>query len=288
VAVADEAAVAEYAALAAARAEAAAAARAALTQPAHVLPFLQPGRLVRVLAPAGAEAPGGAAAGAPEDSAPADAAAAARLASNGEAGTSGGARLGIEDEGAWAAVVNFERVGSAKAAPGGGGSGGADSGGGEAGQYIVDVLVNCAPDSVPGRGPRRRARRGDGTLHAEPCCQCVRHACRDRVLPQMSKPQRRSRHSAVGSLHLRSASPECRTALNSIVFASFPRTTKARHAHAQAAAAGRAGRAGRAAGGARAAGRAGRAERTAHPPAPGPARARRARARRQGARARAP
>jgi len=123
VAVADEAAVAEYAALAAARAEAAAAARAALTQPAHVLPFLQPGRLVRVLAPAGADAPGGAAAGAPEAGPPADAAA-ARLASNGEAGTSGGTLPGLEDEGAWAAVVNFERVGSAKAAPGGGGGGG--------------------------------------------------------------------------------------------------------------------------------------------------------------------
>jgi len=198
VAVEDEAAVAEYAALAAARAEAAAAARAALTQPAHVLPFLQPGRLVRVLAPAGADAPGGAAAGAPEAGPPADAAA-ARLASNGEAGTSGGTLPGLEDEGAWAAVVNFERVGSAKAAPGGGGGaaadgggggGGADGGGGEAGQYIVDVLVNCAPDLVPGRGPRRRARRGDGTLHAEPCCQCVRHACHDRVLPQVSKPRR--------------------------------------------------------------------------------------------------
>jgi ATP-dependent RNA helicase DOB1 len=160
VAIADEAAVAEYAALAAARAEAAAAARAALTQPAHVLPFLQPGRLVRVLAPAGADAPDGAAAGAPESGAPA-AAAAARLASNGEAGASG-AGLGLEDEGAWAAVVNFERVGSAKAAPGGGGGGGGGGtggggGGGEAGQYIVDVLVNCAPDSVPGRGPRRCA-----------------------------------------------------------------------------------------------------------------------------------
>ncbi|KAK9840731.1 hypothetical protein WJX81_000998 [Elliptochloris bilobata] len=79
----DEAAVTEYAALAASRAEAAAAARAVLTQPAHILPFLQPGRLA------------------------------------------------------------------------GGGGGGVNAPGG---QYIVDVLVSCAPDSVPGRGPRRRAQ----------------------------------------------------------------------------------------------------------------------------------
>lgn len=154
----DEAAVSEYAALAATRAEASSAARAVLTQPQHILPFLQPGRLVRVLlapldpessspeAP-GVEGPGG---GHP-----------ARLVSNGETSTSEpagavdsgpglglGSGLGREDEGVWAAVVNFERVGSAKA---GGGSGDDAPGA----QYVVDLLVNCEPDTVPGRGPRR-------------------------------------------------------------------------------------------------------------------------------------
>ena len=155
----DESAVAEYAALAAARADAAAAARAVLTLPEHILPFLQPGRLVRLLAPPG------------EGRADADALSPipynalrgetdrgrepARLASNGEASTSAAAALGPglgrEDAGAWGAVVNFERVGSVKASSNGGGG---DTAGG---QYVVDVLINCAPDSVPGRGPRRRA-----------------------------------------------------------------------------------------------------------------------------------
>lgn len=161
VVVEDEAAVSEYAALAATRAEAASAARAVLTQPQHILPFLQPGRLVRVLlAPPDTE---DSSPEAPEVEGP-GAGHPARLASNGEASTSepagavdagpgsgSGSGLGREDEGVWAAVVNFERVGSAKA---GGGSGGnaPDA------QYVVDLLVNCEPDTVPGRGPRRRVQ----------------------------------------------------------------------------------------------------------------------------------
>ena len=155
----DEAAVAEYAALAAARADAAAAARAVLTLPEHILPFLQPGRLVRLLAPPGegVRADVDALNPKPCDTlmGEADGLDPVRLASNGEASTSAAAALGPglgrEDAGAWGAVVNFERVGSAKA--GGGGGCGGDAAGG---QYVVDVLVNCAPDSVPGRGPRRR------------------------------------------------------------------------------------------------------------------------------------
>ena len=52
----------------------------------------------------------------------------------------------------WAAVVNFERVGKKD---------GTDAGDGEShkkrksGPYIVDVLVNCSSDSVPGTGPKR-------------------------------------------------------------------------------------------------------------------------------------
>lgn len=154
----DEAAVAEYAALAAARADAAAAARSVLTLPEHILPFLQPGRLVRLLAPPGEglRADADALIAKPHDTLTGEAGGpdAARLASNGEASTSAAAALGPglgrEDAGAWGAVVNFERVGSAKAGSNGSGS---DAAGG---QYVVDVLVNCAPDSVPGRGPRRR------------------------------------------------------------------------------------------------------------------------------------
>ena len=157
----DEAAVSEYAALAATRAEAASAARAVLTQPQHILPFLQPGRLVRVLlAPPDTE---GSSPKAPEMEGPGGGHL-ARLASNGETSTSEAAgvvdagpglslisRLGREDEGVWAAVVNFERVGSAKA-------GGGSSGDAPGAQYVVDLLVNCEPDTVPGRGPRRRVQ----------------------------------------------------------------------------------------------------------------------------------
>ena len=52
----------------------------------------------------------------------------------------------------WAAVVNFERLGKADAGEAEAREGGARKG---AARYVVDVLANCAQDSVPGHGPRR-------------------------------------------------------------------------------------------------------------------------------------
>ena len=52
--------------------------------------------------------------------------------------------------GVWAAVINFERQGKADA-----GEAEAKSGGKKGARYIVDVLANCAEDTVPGHGPKR-------------------------------------------------------------------------------------------------------------------------------------
>lgn len=55
----------------------------------------------------------------------------------------------------WAAVINFERQGKADA-----GEGEAEtksSSGKRGARYIVDVLANCAEDTVPGNGPKRCA-----------------------------------------------------------------------------------------------------------------------------------
>ncbi len=57
----------------------------------------------------------------------------------------------------WGAIVNFERVGSEDAEdadPTDGGDGGA-SRKRKPRTYIVDVLANCAADTLPGMGPRR-------------------------------------------------------------------------------------------------------------------------------------
>lgn len=59
---------------------------------------------------------------------------------------------GSSGSGVWGAVVNFERVGKKE---------NTDGGDGESHKkrkevpYIVDVLVNCASDSIPGTGPKR-------------------------------------------------------------------------------------------------------------------------------------
>ena len=53
-------------------------------------------------------------------------------------------------ESVWTAVINFERQGKADA-----GEGEASSGSKKVARYIVDVLANCAEDSLPGRGPKR-------------------------------------------------------------------------------------------------------------------------------------
>ena len=53
-------------------------------------------------------------------------------------------------ESVWAAVINFERQGKADA-----GEGEANLGSKKGARFIVDVLANCAEDSLPGRGPKR-------------------------------------------------------------------------------------------------------------------------------------
>ena len=52
----------------------------------------------------------------------------------------------------WAAVVNFERVGKKDNTYGGDGESHKKR---KEGPYIVDVLVNCEADSIPGTGPKR-------------------------------------------------------------------------------------------------------------------------------------
>ena len=57
----------------------------------------------------------------------------------------------------WGAIVNFERVGSEEpqnADPTEGTDGGA-SRKRKPRTYIMDVLVNCAADTLPGMGPKR-------------------------------------------------------------------------------------------------------------------------------------
>ena len=51
----------------------------------------------------------------------------------------------------WAAVVNFERVGKKDNTDGGDGERRKE------GPYIVDVLLNCSSDTIPGTGPKRSA-----------------------------------------------------------------------------------------------------------------------------------
>jgi len=58
----------------------------------------------------------------------------------------------------WGAVVNFERVGKKDNTDGGDGESNKKR---KEGPYIVDVLVNCASDSIPGTGPKRSV----ATLH---------------------------------------------------------------------------------------------------------------------------
>lgn len=50
----------------------------------------------------------------------------------------------------WAAIINFERQGRAE-----NGEAEARPDSKKAPRYIVDVLANCAEDSLPGRGPKR-------------------------------------------------------------------------------------------------------------------------------------
>lgn len=54
----------------------------------------------------------------------------------------------------WAAVVNFERVGKKDNTDGGDGESHKKR---KEGPYIVDVLLNCSSDTIPGTGPKRSA-----------------------------------------------------------------------------------------------------------------------------------
>ncbi len=54
----------------------------------------------------------------------------------------------------WAAVVNFERVGKKDITDGGDGESHKKR---KEGPYIVDVLLNCSSDTIPGTGPKRSA-----------------------------------------------------------------------------------------------------------------------------------
>jgi ATP-dependent RNA helicase DOB1 len=121
----DEPAVAEYYALVAALEQARDAMKAIITRPEHALPFLQPGRLVRVV-----------------DS------------------TAGGASGGSDDDWGWGVVVNFQKrpagsnaaataLGGAPADDADGASSSAGAGGGGGGSvYVVDVLLPCATDDA--------------------------------------------------------------------------------------------------------------------------------------------
>ena len=120
--------------------------RAIVAAPKNCLPFLQPGRLVRVLPP---EQPGEAAAAA------APAAAAAAAAAAGGSGDGGGG----SGSGVLGVVINFERAG--KQQQGEGEESGITSssrgsrGGKGGGHYIVDVLCNCSEDSLRHQSSKR-------------------------------------------------------------------------------------------------------------------------------------
>ncbi|GAB4818279.1 hypothetical protein N2152v2_005325 [Parachlorella kessleri] len=136
--------------------------------PKHALPFLQPGRLVRVLPPGEGEQAQQRHAAAGDD-VPLAAAAAAALSAPLPDGNS--ARDGEEEEerAVWGAVINFERAGRQQQQEQHGG-GTADGGGGGAedeqdrksrkkgrGAYLVDVLVSCTAESAQQQGGKRRA-----------------------------------------------------------------------------------------------------------------------------------
>lgn len=124
--------------------------RAVVNTPQHLLPFLQPGRLVQVLQPDTGNT------------------------SNKHKGAPAPA-LPTPETAIWGAIVNFERVGSEDAEdadPTDGGDGGA-SRKRKPRTYIVDVLANCAADTLPGMGPRRRPQlvpaSGQGVPQVVPC-----------------------------------------------------------------------------------------------------------------------
>ncbi|KAI3427412.1 hypothetical protein D9Q98_010327 [Chlorella vulgaris] len=114
--------------------------RAVVTAPQHCLPFLQPGRLVRVLPPEHAQQ-------AVSTAASAAAAVAAGSSSSSSSSSSG------SSEGVLGVVVNFELVGGRQEGEVAGGTASSRRG---AKQYLVDVLCNCSEDSLRHQGANRR------------------------------------------------------------------------------------------------------------------------------------
>ncbi|GIL48638.1 hypothetical protein Vafri_5094 [Volvox africanus] len=137
--------------------------RVALNSPRVCLPFLQPGRLVRLL-----PEPPGIARSLPDfneppaaGSAPAGTSMEANTSSSGSGNGGGGGGEAVVSEvtrGVWGTVVNFERVFGKKEGPADDGGGGKKPQKGvsssSAGHFIVDVLVNTLPPpggaGVPG------------------------------------------------------------------------------------------------------------------------------------------
>ena len=153
----DEPAVAEYYSLVAAIEQARDAMRAVITRPEHALPFLQPGRLVRIVDSSGA---GGASAVTSADASSSSSSSSAAAASTSSNSSGGG---GDEDWG-WGVVVNFHQrpSGSNAAATALGGAtpeDGSSSSSSNKNVYVLDVLLACAPEEPhSGKGPRPRPR----------------------------------------------------------------------------------------------------------------------------------
>ena len=68
------------------------------------------------------------------------------------ASTTGRTSEGFGPSRVWGAVVNFERVGKKDQTDGNDGESHKKR---KEGPSIVDVLVNCASDTIPGTGPKR-------------------------------------------------------------------------------------------------------------------------------------
>ncbi|KAG2452954.1 hypothetical protein HYH02_002291 [Chlamydomonas schloesseri] len=148
----DEAGVRQYYALLDQLASLRAALRQLLNDPKVSLPFLQPGRLVRMLPeppemarplPDFSEPPAPGAAPPPPADPPASTSGKGSAAVAVPEGGGGEAVVSEVTHGVWGAVVNFERVGGKKDGGGDGDDKKGKKGGG--GTFIVDVLVNTAP-----------------------------------------------------------------------------------------------------------------------------------------------
>lgn len=121
--------------------------RAIANSPKYALPFLQPGRLVRVLCNEG-DTPGetstsgrqgehGATNGAADGS-------------QGDAPDLDDLPINLRERSVWGMVVTFERLGSTNAE----GTGEENGKKSKKSRYIVDVLINCHPDSVSSSSPK--------------------------------------------------------------------------------------------------------------------------------------